>query len=117
VEGEKPGFRATPGNITASRSVKIRKRARLQMSETCESKASTDYQDDGYELGHYEIRVRGHLDSKWADWFEGLTITLAENGDTLLTGRVVDQAALHGMLRRVRDLGMPLISIVHVKPG
>jgi hypothetical protein len=59
----------------------------------------------------YQIRIKGQLDSQWADWFEGLTITLEENGDTLLTGPVVDQAALHGLLKKVRDLGMPLVSI------
>ena len=87
------------------------------MSESYESMASTEDQDDRYEPGHYEIRVRGHLDGKWADWFEGLTITLEDNGDTLLTGGVADQAALHGLLRRVRDLGMPLISVARVRPG
>ena len=65
----------------------------------------------------YQIRIKGHLDRRWTDWFEGMTITLEENGDTLLTGPVVDQAALHGLLKRVRDLGMPLISAVRVKPG
>jgi hypothetical protein len=59
----------------------------------------------------YQIRLKGHLGSQWADWFEGLTITLEEDGNTLLTGPVVDQAALHGLLKKVRDLGMPLISV------
>jgi len=65
----------------------------------------------------YQIRLKGHLDSQWTDWFEGLTITLEEDGDTLLTGPVVDQAALHGLLKKVRDLGMPLVSVNPVKPG
>jgi hypothetical protein len=65
----------------------------------------------------YEIRLKGLLDDRWAEWFEGLTITLEENGDTLLTGPVVDQAALHGLLKRVRDLGMQLISISPIEPG
>src|SRR5437763_829242 len=65
----------------------------------------------------YQIRIKGHLGSQWTDWFGGLTITLVDNGDTLLTGTVVDQAALHGLLKRVRDLGMPLISVVCVEPG
>lgn len=64
----------------------------------------------------YQIRIRGQLGPQWADWFSGLAITLAEDGDTLLTGRVADQAALHGLLRRVRDLGMPLVSVIPVKP-
>jgi hypothetical protein len=63
----------------------------------------------------YQIRIKGHLDSQWTDWFEGLTITLEENGDTLLTGPVVDQAALHGLLKKVRDLGLPLISVNRVQ--
>ena len=65
----------------------------------------------------YQIRIKGHLGSQWTDWFEGLTITLEDNGDTLLTGPVVDQAALHGLLKKVRDLGMPLVSVSPVKPG
>jgi hypothetical protein len=60
----------------------------------------------------YEIRFQGHLDARWAEWFEGLTITLEENGNTLLTGPVIDQAALHGLLKKVRDLGMPLVSVI-----
>lgn len=59
----------------------------------------------------YQIRLKGHLNRKWMDWFEGLTIILEEDGNTLLTGPVVDQAALHGLLKKVRDLGMPLLSI------
>ena len=59
----------------------------------------------------YQMRVKGHLDSDWTDWFEGLTITREDNGDTLLTGPVVDQAALHALLKKVRDLGMQLISV------
>jgi hypothetical protein len=65
----------------------------------------------------YQIRIKGHLGPQWTDWFEGLTITLEEDGDTLLTGTVVDQAALHGYLRKVRDLGMPLLSVNRVGPG
>jgi hypothetical protein len=64
----------------------------------------------------YEIRIKGHLDDRWAEWFEGLTITLEENGDTLLTGPVVDQAALHGLLKKVRDFGMPLVSVNQLPP-
>lgn len=65
----------------------------------------------------YQIRIVGHLDRRWTDWLGGLEITLEEGGDTLLTGPVEDQAALHGLLRRVRDLGMPLISVSRVEPG
>jgi len=69
------------------------------------------------EPGLYEIRLKGQLNERWADWFEGLTITLEEGGDTLLTGQVIDQAALHGLLRKVRDLGMTLVSVNFVNPG
>ena len=79
-----------------------------------EAHASTE---DHYEPGIYEIRIKGHLADRWADWFGGLTITLEENGDTLLTGPVVDQAALHGLLRKVRDLGMILVSVNRVGPN
>ena len=76
--------------------------------------ASTEDHD---EPGLYEIRIEGHIDARWAAWFEGLTLTREDNGETLLTGPVVDQAALHGLLRKVRDLGMPLISVMRMKPG
>jgi len=68
------------------------------------------------ESAIYQIRIRGHLGRQWTDWFGGLIITLEDNGDMLLTGAVVDQAALHGLLKKVRDLGMPLISIKRVEP-
>ncbi len=68
---------------------------------------------DGFGL--YEIRLKGHLDDRWADRFGGLTITLEEDGNTLLTGPVIDQAALHGLLKKVRDLGMPLLSVSQVQ--
>ena len=64
----------------------------------------------------YQIRIKGHLGRQWTDWFEGLTITLSDNGETLLTGPVVDQAALHGLLKKVRDGGMSLVSVMRVKP-
>lgn len=65
----------------------------------------------------YQIRIKGYLSQQWMNWFDGLTIKLEENGDTLLTGPVVDQAALHGILKKVRDLGMPLLSINSVETG
>lgn len=67
--------------------------------------------------GLYEIRIRGHLDARWADWFGGLTITLEEDGNTLLAGHLVDQAALHGVLKKVRDLGAPLLSVNRLSSG
>jgi hypothetical protein len=68
------------------------------------------------EPGFTEIRVKGHLDKRWINWFDGLTITLEDNGHTLLTGHGVDQAALHSLLRKVRDLGLPLVAVIHVDP-
>ncbi len=65
----------------------------------------------------YQIRIRGHLGCEWTDWFGGMAITLEDNGDTLLTGPVVDQAALYGLLKKVRDLGMPLVSVNCFEPG
>jgi hypothetical protein len=64
--------------------------------------------------GLYSIRIKGHLDGRWADRFEGMTIVLEDNGDTTMTGPIVDQAALHGMLKKVRDLSMPLLSVNRV---
>ena len=81
------------------------------MSET---HASTE---DQYEPGFYAIRIRGHLADRWTGWFGNMTITLEEDGNTLLTGAVVDQAALHGLLRKVRDIGMTLISVYVVESG
>ena len=65
----------------------------------------------------YQVRLKGHLNRQWTDWFGGLTITLEDNGDTLLTGPVTDQAALYGLLKKVRDLGIPLVSVNRVEPG
>ena len=59
----------------------------------------------------YQIRLRGHLAQQWADWFAGMTITLTADGDTILTGPIADQAALHGLLKKVRDLGLPLLAV------
>ncbi len=81
------------------------------MSET---HASTE---DHYEPELYEIRIKGHLDERWADWFEGLSFTLVRDGTTLLDGPLTDQAALHGVLNRIRDLGLPIISVQRVRPA
>jgi hypothetical protein len=60
---------------------------------------------------NYEIRIKGHLEARWVEWFDGLSITLEEDGNTLLSGPVADQAALHGLLKKVRDVGLPLLSV------
>lgn len=78
-----------------------------------EPQPSTDDNDPGL----YEIRIKGHLDDRWADWFEGLTIVREDNGETSLTGLVADQSALHGLLRKIRDLGIPLLSVNRIESG
>lgn len=65
----------------------------------------------------YEIWIDGRLDARWQDWFDGMTVTLDDHGGTLLSGPVVDQAALHGLLKKVRDLGLPLLSVIRVETG
>jgi hypothetical protein len=65
----------------------------------------------------YEICVKGHLDTRWAAWFDGLAIAHGSDGTTIIHGLVADQAALHGLLQKIRDLGLPLISVNHVTPG
>jgi hypothetical protein len=80
------------------------------MSNICEPKT------DPGQPRVYEIKVEGHLGCEWTNWFGGMTLTLEENGNTLLTGHVIDQAALHGLLKKVRDLGMPLVSVNRVEP-
>ena len=64
----------------------------------------------------YRITVKGHLESEWSDWFDGLTITLVDNGETILSGPIVDQAALHGVLIKIRDLGLPLLGLSRIEP-
>ena len=66
--------------------------------------------------GRYEIRLKGHLDTRWAAWFDGLTLTRGSDGTTIIHGPVADQAALHGLLQKVRDLGLPLVSVIQVEP-
>ncbi len=72
--------------------------------------------EDHHEPGRYEIRLKGHLDARWAERFEGLSLTHARDGTTILAGPVVDQAALHSLLRTVRDLALPLLSVIQVRP-
>jgi len=72
--------------------------------------------DSRRENGCYEIRLAGHLDQRWAEWFDGLTLTSQSDGTTVLHGPVVDQTALHGLLQKVRDLGLPLVSVAQVAP-
>ena len=72
--------------------------------------------EDHHEPGRYEIRLKGHLDVRWAERFEGLSFTHARDGTTILAGLVVDQAALYGLLRTVRDLALPLLSVMQVEP-
>jgi hypothetical protein len=64
----------------------------------------------------YRIRIKGHLAAHWADWFDGMTITCLDNGETLIEGVIVDQAALHGMLNHIRDLGLPLLAVDRIGP-
>ena len=66
--------------------------------------------------GRYEIRLKGHLDSRWAAWFDGLSLTNESDGTTIICGPVVDQAALHGLLQKVRDMGLALVSVTQVEP-
>jgi hypothetical protein len=80
------------------------------MTETSGSGPSPD-------PGTYEVRVRGHLDGRWAAWFDGLELTHDDDGTTVVRGRVADQAALHGLLHRLRDLGLPLVSVMQVDPS
>jgi hypothetical protein len=77
------------------------------------SEASTGHHP---HLGRYEIRLKGHLDTRWAAWFDGLSLTTQSDGTTLIHGPVADQAALHGLLQKVRDLGLPLVSVTQVEP-
>jgi hypothetical protein len=69
-----------------------------------------------HEVGQYEIRLKGHLAGRWSAWFDGLALSCESDGTTLIAGRVVDQAALHGLLQKVRDTGLPLVSVTHVGP-
>jgi hypothetical protein len=70
-----------------------------------------------YEHGHYEIRVKGHLEARWSTRFDGMSLTRERDGTTLLAGPVADQAQLHGLLQKVRDLGLPLLSVTRIDPN
>jgi hypothetical protein len=71
---------------------------------------------DQHEAGPYEIRLKGHLDGRWAAWFDGLSLSRESDGTTILRGPIPDQAALHGLLQRVRDTGLPLVSVIRMEP-
>jgi len=77
------------------------------------SSTSTGHQPDA---GRYEIRVGGRLESRWAAWFDGMTLASASDGTTTISGPVLDQAALHGLLRKLRDVGLPLVSLTQLPP-
>lgn len=76
---------------------------------------STTHAGQPHEAGQYEIRLKGHLASRWTAWFDALTLTRDTDGTTIIAGLVVDQAALHGLLQKVRDTGLPLVSVTRVK--
>jgi hypothetical protein len=89
----------------------------MPKAEVMEGEEMTDTAtDDEHGAGWYEIRLKGHLESRWVAWFDGMSLTTERGGTTLIHGPVVDQAALHGLLRRVRDVGLPLVSITQVEP-
>jgi hypothetical protein len=93
--------------------------AQAEMTATRGTKDMVHESNSNYEKAEpliYQIRIKGHLDRKWADWFCGLRITSLENGETLLTGPVLDQAMLHSLLRKVRDVGLPLVAVMQVEP-
>ena len=69
---------------------------------------------DQHEAGRYEICLKGHLDGRWAAWFDGLSLSRESDGTTILRGPIPDQAALHGLLQRVRDTGLPLVSVIRI---
>ncbi len=83
----------------------------MSVQRYSDNACTVDVQQHASQTSIYRIRVRGHVDRQWSDWFDGWQITQKENGETLLSGPVVDQAALFGLLRKVRDLGVPLISV------
>jgi hypothetical protein len=104
--------RATPGAAFSGA-------AQAEMTATRGTKDMLHESNSSHEKAEpliYQIRIKGYLDRKWADWFAGLSITSLAHGETLLTGPVLDQAMLHGLLRKVRDVGLPLIAVMQVEP-
>lgn len=91
--------------------------ARKEHSEQSTMSASHPSPDGQHQPGHYAIRLKGHLDARWAAWFDGLSLSRETDGTTLIQGPVIDQAALHSVLRKVRDLGLPLLSVMQVDPN
>jgi hypothetical protein len=81
--------------------------------QTCRS---TRVDGDRDEAGRYEVRLKGHLDGRWVAWFDGLSLSLEGDGMTVIRGPVADQAALHGLLQKVRDIGLPLVSVIRIEP-
>ena len=77
---------------------------------------TTRIDGDRHGAGRYEIRLKGHLDTRWAAWFDGLSLSRESDGTTLIHGPVADQAALHGLLQKVRDIGLPLVSVTRIEP-
>jgi hypothetical protein len=88
---------------------------RADLTQQALDRRSVPVMSETHKHGEYEIRIRGHLDSRWAASFDGLSLTYGSDGTTLIHGPVVDQAALHGLLRKVRDVGLPLVSVIHVE--
>ena len=85
----------------------------MQAAQQRETDAATEDPD---APGRYAIRLKGHLDARWTTWFEGLSLTHERDGTTTLSGPIVDQAALYGVLRKVRDFGLPLLAVIQVDP-